>query len=262
MVRSLVLQARRPRRAVLFLVSLCFAGPSSIFAADRITPKWSPDGNTFWYQAAPGEFVLIDARDGSRKTAAELGALGLPEPVPVRSSDTTIEPRPSARTGATSGLRFVNELDSEVSLFWIDAGGKRSLYGTIAPGSEREQHTYEGHVWIVSRADGTDLPPSKPARFPPRSSSTARGENRQHRQKPRRTLLPTASLPRAFRKTASFSSLSPGGKKRSSGHRSGRKRPTGAESRGRPTRGLSSSVPPSKCPSVSSRSSTPAAKIP
>jgi len=157
MVRSFVFQARRHRCAVLFLVSLCFAGPSSISAADRITPKWSPDGDTFWYQAAPGEFVLIDARNGARKTAPELGELGLPEPMPMRSSDTTIEPRPSARTGATSGLRFVNELDSEVSLFWIDAGGKRSPYGTIAPKSEREQHTYEGHVWIVSRADGTDL---------------------------------------------------------------------------------------------------------
>ncbi len=44
--------------------------------------NWLPDGR-FWYQIAVGgkpEFVLIDPRDGSRKTGTDLAALGIQQP--------------------------------------------------------------------------------------------------------------------------------------------------------------------------------------
>jgi len=150
----------RPFAFVLFFLST-FAHAQPAILRNQIAPTWLPDGHTFRYQVQTGpdthEFVLIDARTGSSRTAPDLAALGLPESAPLRSSATTLERRSTRRTGVSSGLRLVNELDLELSLFWIDSGGKRVPYGKIAPKSEREQHTYEGHVWLLAGPDGADF---------------------------------------------------------------------------------------------------------
>ena len=51
----------------------------------------------------------------------------------------------------------MNRLDSEVSLFWIDSDGKRTPYGSLKPGESRRQHTFAGHVWLVTRSGGAIL---------------------------------------------------------------------------------------------------------
>jgi dipeptidyl aminopeptidase/acylaminoacyl peptidase len=64
-------------------------------------------------------------------------------------------PRPSARTGAEITLTFVNRLQEAVELFWNDPDGQRRSYGRIEPGARHEQHTYEGHVWLLIGAGGS-----------------------------------------------------------------------------------------------------------
>jgi dipeptidyl aminopeptidase/acylaminoacyl peptidase len=150
----------RPFAFLLFLHSALAQAQPPILR-DQLDPTWLPDQHTFWYPVRTGadthEFVLIDARTGTRKTATDLPSLGLPASPPLRSSGTTIEPRATKRTGASSGIHLVNELDLELDLFWIDSGGKRVAYGKLAPKGEREQHTYEGHVWLLTRPDGTEF---------------------------------------------------------------------------------------------------------
>jgi len=147
--------------ALLFLFLVSAANGQDPLFRNHLTPTWLPDQHTFWYrvQTRPGthEFVLIDAKTGRRKHAPDLPSLGLPESVPLRSSETALEPRSSRRTGVSSGIHLVNELNVELSLFWIDSGGKRVAYGKIAPKSEREQHTFEGHVWLLTRFDGSEV---------------------------------------------------------------------------------------------------------
>jgi dipeptidyl-peptidase 4 len=65
--------------------------------------------------------------------------------------------RPSKNDGAETELTFVNRLDSEANLFWIDPDGKRVAYGSLKPGETRRQHTFVGHVWLVAKAGGTPL---------------------------------------------------------------------------------------------------------
>lgn len=112
---------------LFLLVSSAHAQPAIL--RDRVKATWLPDQHTFWYQVKTGpdshEFVLIDARTGARKNAPDLASLALPAPSPVHSSETTIEIRSTQRTGASSGIHLVNELDRELDLFWIDTGGKR-----------------------------------------------------------------------------------------------------------------------------------------
>ncbi len=124
----------------------------------QIEPHWLPGGKSFWYRtqrdAKTVEFVLIDAETGSRRTAPELTKLGLPPEEPLKTSTLEIDARPTKRTGTESGLTFVNRLDHEVQLFWLDRGGKRVSYGPVANGAERRQHTFEGHRWLLADTAG------------------------------------------------------------------------------------------------------------
>ncbi|MCX8155100.1 MAG: prolyl oligopeptidase family serine peptidase [Verrucomicrobiae bacterium] len=65
--------------------------------------------------------------------------------------------RPSRRTGAETSIRFINRTRQEVRLFWINPEGRPQPYGSLAPGAERDQHTFAGHVWQVTDADGNTL---------------------------------------------------------------------------------------------------------
>ena len=58
--------------------------------------------------------------------------------------------RPSRRTGAETFITFVNQLETEIRLFWIDNEGQRLDYGRVKAGARRRQHTYAGHVWLVT----------------------------------------------------------------------------------------------------------------
>lgn len=66
-------------------------------------------------------------------------------------------PRASRRTGAETSVTFINTTGGEVELFWLDAEGQRRAYGKIAPGAQRDQHTFAGHVWLVVDAAGAPL---------------------------------------------------------------------------------------------------------
>lgn len=59
------------------------------------------------------------------------------------------QPRPSLRTGGETTVTFINQLSEAVELFWSDTGGQRRSYGRIEAGRRHEQHTFEGHVWVV-----------------------------------------------------------------------------------------------------------------
>jgi len=128
---------------------------------DRLKPNWLPDGKAFWYRVQTGpqthEFVLIQAESGERKTAASLKELGLPEKEALKSSTAKIELRKTTRTGEESGLKFINQLGADVDLFWINQQGEHVRYGGIRAGAEREQHTFDGHVWLITSRTGEHL---------------------------------------------------------------------------------------------------------
>ncbi len=83
-----------------------------------------------------------------------------PDPDPVAGENSVRQlpaPRPSVNTGAQTSLNFINRTPGDVELFWIDAGGDRRPYGTIAAGGAHEQNTYAGHVWLVTNPAGGQL---------------------------------------------------------------------------------------------------------
>jgi dipeptidyl-peptidase-4 len=124
--------------------------------------NWLPGTNQFWYRVQTGpeqfEYVLVAAATGKITRANEAKALGLPAAATVATSQQRrINVRPSRDTGESTSISFKNELSDSVELFWVDAEGRRQTYGRVRPGETREQHTYAGHIWLVTDSVGTTL---------------------------------------------------------------------------------------------------------
>jgi dipeptidyl aminopeptidase/acylaminoacyl peptidase len=81
----------------------------------------------------------------------ELERLAVGQP-PESSVPALDQPQASRRTGPETSLTFVNRTAETVRLYWLDAEGERQPYGTLAAGAERDQHTYAGHVWLITDA--------------------------------------------------------------------------------------------------------------
>ncbi|HUU15948.1 MAG TPA: DPP IV N-terminal domain-containing protein [Sedimentisphaerales bacterium] len=67
------------------------------------------------------------------------------------------EPHPSTRTGNETLITFINRTDWDVQVYWIDSEGERRYYATFLAGQHHQQHTYAGHVWLVTDRDGKNL---------------------------------------------------------------------------------------------------------
>jgi dipeptidyl-peptidase 4 len=128
---------------------------------DRVQPHWLAGGQSFWYQVRTGpdrhEFVWIDAANGSRKTGATLKELGLPAEEAKKTSTLKLDLRPTQRTGLDSGIKLINQLAADIELYWINQQGQHIRYGSIRAGQEREQHTFDGHVWLLTTGRGGHL---------------------------------------------------------------------------------------------------------
>lgn len=68
----------------------------------KVEPRWTPDGDRFWYQNGRGEFVLVDAAKGTRAVVAEGELPKDAKPVPAPPKKKGREPEASAPEGAAS----------------------------------------------------------------------------------------------------------------------------------------------------------------
>jgi dipeptidyl-peptidase-4 len=66
-------------------------------------------------------------------------------------------PRASRQTGEETSITFINRTDKDVDIYWIDSEGQRKHYATVAAGDQHRQHTFAGHVWLVTDKDGETL---------------------------------------------------------------------------------------------------------
>lgn len=154
-------------------LSLAARTENKVFRA-QVRPKWFPDGTRFWYRVQTGtnthEWVVVDAAAGTR-TVTNAPPQGDNE---VRSRPESEAPDRSRRTGEETELTFVNQTPSDVELFWLNDAGERRSYGRVRPGTERTQHTFAGHVWLVTDPVGTRLATFVATETPGRAIVTGR----------------------------------------------------------------------------------------
>ena len=67
------------------------------------------------------------------------------------------EPHPSIQSNEETSVTFVNRTESDVELYWVDLEGERRHYATIRAGQQHQQHTFAGHVWLVTDKAGKTL---------------------------------------------------------------------------------------------------------
>ena len=63
-------------------------------------------------------------------------------------------PRSSRRTGRETSVTFINRTKKDVEIYWLDAQRQRKHYATVAAGDQHRQHTFAGHVWLVTDKSG------------------------------------------------------------------------------------------------------------
>jgi dipeptidyl aminopeptidase/acylaminoacyl peptidase len=108
-----------------------------------------PDESTLLLSAA-GRWWLLDRRTGtlSPTNRADEAAASL------RADD---RPRPTRRTGEETTITFVNRTQGDVTAYWMMPEGERRRYATVQAGEQFQQHTYAGHVWLVTDSRGRTL---------------------------------------------------------------------------------------------------------
>ena len=72
-----------------------------------------------------------------------------------------------------TAIVFVNRRRSDVFYYWIDFEGKEAYYGSVAPGAEVTQHTFEGHIWVAKDPNGTSLAVFRASEKPGRALITS-----------------------------------------------------------------------------------------
>ncbi|MHC4459816.1 MAG: DPP IV N-terminal domain-containing protein [Planctomycetota bacterium] len=70
------------------------------------------------------------------------------------SLEPGVRVRPSVRTGEETSITFLNRTTGDVEIYWIDSERQRRHYTTIRAGGRHQQHTYAGHVWLVTDKAG------------------------------------------------------------------------------------------------------------
>jgi len=85
------------------------------------------------------------------------GAVKLLEKAAPKLAASSSGPNASRNGGAKTGIRFINQSDGEVELFWLDTEGKRKSYGKLSAKAEWEMGTSAGHVWQVLNKEGKSL---------------------------------------------------------------------------------------------------------
>ena len=98
-----------------------------------------------------GQFWQFGLQDHklAKLTEREFAALGRS----VKKAPSWV-PKRSGPNGSETYITFVNRTKDSVELHWVDQSGRRRSYGKIAPGGEREQHTFAHHVWEVTSQKG------------------------------------------------------------------------------------------------------------
>jgi dipeptidyl-peptidase 4 len=128
---------------------------------------------------------LLQFRAGGKNWQCNLGTYELVEQSPGKPetlSALNLEnaPRASTRTGPQTSMKFINRTEGEVELFWLDTRGERRSYGKLLAGGERDQHTFAGHVWLITDAEGRSL-----AVFQAEENATEAEITRQENPRPR-----------------------------------------------------------------------------
>ena len=119
--------------------------------------------------------ALVTSEDGTERGKrignGGDGQLELKQLDPSLPANATLK---SSGGRVETAIVFVNRTSSEILYYWIDFEGKETYYGSVAPGAEVTQHTFDGHIWVAKDANGTSLAVFRASETPGRALITTK----------------------------------------------------------------------------------------
>lgn len=96
--------------------------------------------------------IFFNLNDKTFKVSREDSTLTIAEQNEIAKAiqSTPVEIRASRNQGGEMHFEVINQLDVRVQMVWIDRQGGRQTYQTLEPGETFQQHTFVGHVWLVT----------------------------------------------------------------------------------------------------------------
>jgi len=70
----------------------------------------------------------------------------------LKASNCSEEGTIKSGTGASTYVMFKNKTEAEISVYWLNAQGKRQLYKKLAAGQSHNQQTFVTHPWLIANA--------------------------------------------------------------------------------------------------------------
>lgn len=111
------------------------------------------ENHTVTFRAFDSSWAWDTTRDGLRQLASNSTETDRDHnPILIRNV-----PRASFTTGRETEVSFVNLMEQQVDLYWLDTEGRRRSYGKVPAAGSRSQHTFAGHIWLVVDATGDTL---------------------------------------------------------------------------------------------------------
>lgn len=70
----------------------------------------------------------------------------------LKASNCSEEGTIKSGTGASTSVMFQNKTNADISVYWLDAQGKRQLYKKLSAGQSHTQQTFVTHPWLIANA--------------------------------------------------------------------------------------------------------------
>ncbi|MBT9546279.1 MAG: hypothetical protein IV090_12895 [Candidatus Sericytochromatia bacterium] len=70
----------------------------------------------------------------------------------LKASNCSEEGTIKSATGASTYVMFKNKTESDISVYWLNAQGKRQLYKKLSAGQSHNQQTFVTHPWLIANA--------------------------------------------------------------------------------------------------------------
>lgn len=105
-----------------------------------------------------GTLQLLIGLEGKFSIDTNTGKLTRVEPGPEEATTKLFFPiQGSGDSSRDTEIVVQNKLEQPITMLWVDASKGLREYGSVAPGETRRQHTFASHVWLIRKADGTDI---------------------------------------------------------------------------------------------------------
>jgi hypothetical protein len=171
--RVLPVMARKtPRERVpTYLKAVTILEPEGNVAADTSAAADKMRPRNLWRLAAPSlryPWLPVAATLVALIVASLIWLVERPGKVPpiAIGENVTITTSPSSNAGSgtasqqsdtAANVKFINDTNETVKLYWVDFDGGEILYSSLLPHTSITQPTFTGHLWIAKTTEGVVL---------------------------------------------------------------------------------------------------------